>query len=149
MAYLIFMVLTAVALAASITKWKLTKAKWDTPEDPVDAKSRMERIHFLELKGRSRRAQENAELVKLQDIEAGGSGATTPIARLLEKTATWLASAAVSAVLFLTLTIMTSLVIVKEDTTAHFERVWGGTALQAGEIVSRLPMQIFGGGKVI
>ena len=87
MAYLIFMVLMAVALAASLAKWKLTKTTRDTPEDPESAevKGRAERLHFLESKGYGgRRAQEDAELDKLRAIAAGGSGTTNPIARLLE-----------------------------------------------------------------
>ena len=147
MGYLIFMVLMAVALATSLTKWKLVKAKRDTPEDldSEEVKARTERILFLESKGSYSRTQR--EDLELEKLHREGGETTNPVTRLFESPTTWLVSAAASATLFLTLTIMTSLVIVKENTTAHFERVWGGSALHAGEIVSRLPMQIFGGGK--
>lgn len=50
---------------------------------------------------------------------------------------------------FVTLVILvsTSLVFVKENTTAHFTRVWGGNELAAGEIISRKEMSITSGGK--
>lgn len=53
---------------------------------------------------------------------------------------------AASFVLLVTAAVNTSLVFVPDNTTAHFTRIWGGSALQEGELIATTPLSTWAGG---